>query len=355
MARLKWPAPRTPARRAGLRRLPWDRLSHEALLDVRLCDLGVRLEGTWIEPAIHNLWSELDARHVPVKPHFWLSSEWFCPDGVPGIAVPFYLLHPRLARLEKKFMGEVEGGTFASSMKILRHEAGHAVQHAFRLQRRREWQRQFGFATKPYPKLYRPRPSSKNHVLHLGSWYAQSHPVEDFAETFAVWLTPGSSWRRRYRTWPALQKLIYVDETMRALVGREPPVRNRWRIDPLHTMKLTLREYYDQKRAAYGEDEVSAYDRDLKSLFPRVDVQRGFESAAAFLHRNRNIIRAEVAKWTREYDFALDHVLTEMVRRCRHLGLRRVTSVERARREFALLLCARTVAYLHTSRDRYAL
>ena len=26
--------------------------------------------------------------------------------------------------------------------------------------------------------------------MHLDPWYAQSHPDEDFAETFAVWLTP---------------------------------------------------------------------------------------------------------------------------------------------------------------------
>ncbi len=129
--------------------------------------------------------------------------------------MPFYLAHPRLARLERKMFKEVEGGTQRQCMQILRHEAGHIVQHAYALHRRRKWQEMFGRSSSPYPESYRPNPNSRDYVQHLPRWYAQSHPDEDFAETFAVWLTPRSNWRQRYAEWPgALEKLEFVDELM---------------------------------------------------------------------------------------------------------------------------------------------
>ena len=154
---------------------------------------------------------DLQRRGMRFRPHVWLSEEWFSPDGVPGIAVPFYMAHPRLMRLERQFMDEVEGGNANWLTRILRHEIAHALDNAYRLRRRKEWRRVFGRASRPYPDIYRPRPASRDFVLHLGHWYAQSHPTEDFAETFAVWLQPKARWRREYQGWPALRKLEYVD------------------------------------------------------------------------------------------------------------------------------------------------
>ena len=149
----------------------------------------------------------------------WLSEEWFSPDGVPGIAVPFYLAHPRLERLERRMMRNVEGGSAESAMRILRHEAGHAIDTAYRLRRRKRWREIFGPASLPYPDTYRARPGSRRYVQHLGEWYAQAHPCEDFAETFAVWLKPNSSWRRTYAQWPAFHKLEFVDELLEDVRG----------------------------------------------------------------------------------------------------------------------------------------
>src|SRR5690606_6795849 len=138
---------------------------------------------------------ELERRHIKLRPHVWLAEEWFAADGVPGIAIPFYLAHPRLIKLEQRQMLEVEGGTRDECMRILRHEAGHALDTAYRIRRRKQWREVFGPASKKYPEYYHAKPYSKNYVLHLDSWYAQSHPSEDFAETFAVWLKPDSRWR----------------------------------------------------------------------------------------------------------------------------------------------------------------
>ena len=167
--------------------------------------------------------------------------------STPGIAIPFYLAHPRLMKLEKKMMLDVEGGTWSECMAILRHEAGHAVQHAYQLQRRRRWQQLFGPSSKRYPRYYRPNPASRRYVQHLRLWYAQSHPDEDFAETFAVWLRPRSNWRTRYAGWPALKKLEYVDELMDEIAGKRPLITTRERVDPLHELSETLGEPLPKK------------------------------------------------------------------------------------------------------------
>jgi hypothetical protein len=204
------------------RKYDWETLSDEELLKRRLSSLRVTVEGTWLEDCVSSLHQELEERGIRLRPHTWISSEWFSPDRKPGIAIPFYLAHPRLMKLEKKMMLDVEGGTWSECMAILRHEAGHTVQQAYQLHRRRRWQQLFGLSSKRYPLYYRPNPGSRRYVQHLRLWYAQSHPDEDFAETFAVWLRPRSNWRTRYAGWPALKKLEYVDQLMGEIAGKRP-------------------------------------------------------------------------------------------------------------------------------------
>src|SRR5689334_7197058 len=136
-----------------IRQVPaeWATRPDEDILDLRMCDLPIAIEGSWLEPRIEELYAELAARGLTFKPHFWLSAEWFSPDGVPGVAIPFYLAHPRLIKLEKAEMLEVEGGTHEWCMKILRHEAGHAIDNAYRLRNRLRRQRVFGPSYMQYP------------------------------------------------------------------------------------------------------------------------------------------------------------------------------------------------------------
>src|SRR5260370_25656418 len=104
------------------------------------------------------------------------------------------------------------------------------MDHAYGISSRRQWQKVFGSPETEYsPDTYRPRPYSKSFVRHLPNWYAQAHPDEDFAETFAVWLaTPPDQWRQRYRGWKALEKLDYVDTLIHeAAVGVPDVTRGR--------------------------------------------------------------------------------------------------------------------------------
>ena len=329
----------------------WADLDDEALLDVRMVDLPLTIEGTLGE-RIRLLREELDTRGLRFPLHFYLSDEWFTPDGVTAIAVPFYLAHPRLAKLEEAQMLEVEGGEHEWCMRILRHEAGHAIDNAYRLRLRRQRRRLFGLPTKPYPQFYTPKPYSKSFVLHLDAWYAQSHPDEDFAETFAVWLTPNSEWRPRYAGWPALKKLEYMDALMGSIRESPPRLANATEVDPLGKLRKTLRQHYRNKRRYYGVDHPNFYDRDLRRLFSESPEFAGSITAAQFIARIRRPIRRLVSEWTGIYQYTIDQVLEEMIARSRELKLRLAVSEDQARQEFAVLLTVQAMNYLHSGGHR---
>ena len=334
------------------RKYAWEKLSDEQLLKRRLSSLRVAVEGSWLEDCLKTLYEELDERGIRLRPHAWISSEWFSPSNVPGIAIPFYLAHPRLMKLEKKMMLDVEGGTWSECMAIFRHEAGHAVQHAYQLQRRRRWQQLFGPSSKRYPRYYRANPASRNHVQNLRLWYAQSHPDEDFAETFAVWLTPRANWRKRYEGWPALKKLQYVDELMAQVGERRPVITRRVEVEPLRSLRITLEEHYKKKLDHYSIEAPRAYDRDLLRIFSMSPRHRNSPPAATFIRHHRGDIRRLVSKWTGEYQLTLDQVLDEMIERCRVLKLRAVGPQRQLRADFTLLLTAKTVHELYSPTRR---
>ncbi|NJN14641.1 MAG: hypothetical protein HC813_03215 [Planctomycetes bacterium] len=328
-------------------------LSDEDLLDLRFCDLPVRIDGTWLEVMVAQLHDELSAKGVRVRPHVWLSTEWFTPDGVPGIAIPFYLAHPRLMRLERRQFFDVEGGTRETCMRILRHEAGHAIDNAYRLRRKREWARVFGLPSRAYPESYRPNPFRRDFVLHLDWWYAQAHPVEDFAETFAVWMRPGSRWKQQYRGWPALKKLEFVDRMMRGLATTTPPVRSKEQSEPLSSLRRTLRQHYAKKRDYYGIDLPEPFDRYLLRLFGEAGTRHG--SAATFLTRMKSQLLYVVAQWTGEHPYVVEQFLREMISRCRRLKLRVRRTERQVRQEAAVLLTVQVMHYLQRGGHRIAL
>src|SRR5438445_11012067 len=243
-------------------RFAWEDLPDNDLLKMRICDLYVRIHGSELEERIQQLYHELEARGLPFRPDCYLGDEWFSPEGSPVIAIPFYLAHPRLKHLELDQMLEVEGGTSEWCMQILRHECGHAYDHAYQFSSTEAWVEMFGNREVEYePETYRPRPYSKSFVRHLPNWYAQAHPDEDFAETFAVWLaTPPDDWRQRYRGWKAIEKLEYVDKLMNEASGRHPTVTGGRRISEARKLRKTLAHYYAARRKLYAEDFPDFYE-----------------------------------------------------------------------------------------------
>ena len=332
-----------------------NRLSDEQLLDMRFCDVPLRIEGTPLESRVATLYEELEARGLKLKPHTWLSEEWFTPDDVPGFAIPFYLAHPRLSRLERLQMLEVEGGTKSECLKIMRHEAGHAIDNAFGLHNQTRYQELFGSFTTPYPDWYKPEPNSRDYVLHLPAWYAQAHPAEDFAETFAVWIRPGSGWKKRYAGWPAIRKLEYVDQVMRELAGELPPDESRDRIEELPKIKKTLRDHYKRKREHYALRWPPDYDRALFRIFSSEPGRNFAPRAAEFLLRHRRTLCREVAEGTGVHQYAINQMLSHMISRCRELKLGLNLTMDHTWQKVLVTLTVQTMNGVHSGYHRLAL
>ena len=289
---------------------------------MRVRDLKVRIEGSILEHRLERLYGELEQKGLIFRPPCYLADEWLCPDKVPIIGIPFCLSHPRLMDLEQKMMLEVEGADEQSCMRLLRHECGHAINYAYMLYKRTRWRDLFGPFSAPYRSNYRFRPYSRRYVIHLSDHYAQSHPDEDFAETFAVWLDPKNNWREKYRDWPVLKKLTYIDTLMQRIGDREPPVKSTaqppWSAG---RMTSTLAAYYERKRKALGVDFYGYYDNCLRRLFKTEKHGSADMPAAGLLRRHRRLLVNQVAEWTEHRKFDINQLLGRLIARCEHLEL----------------------------------
>lgn len=299
----------------------WPTLTDEQLLERRISTLGLRLEETPIEPLIKQLYDELSARGLTFHPPTHIGDEWFVPIGIPAIFVPFFLVHNRLRGLERSMMLEVEGETPEWFMKLMRHEAAHAYSYAYQLQRKKKWQKFFGKTSREStPSFYRPRPFSHSYVTHLDDWYAQAHPDEDFAETFATWLTPGLDWRERYAGWKALRKLEYIDELMKSLAGKPPVHAPKYRVADYDCLNVKLKTYYVRKRKLFEDTYPDFYDVDLRQLFS-AQAGPGRIKASSYLRRTRRRLLNSVCQWTNEKKFRVNKLLARLIDRCDQLEL----------------------------------
>jgi hypothetical protein len=297
--------------------ISWQNLSDEDLFKVRICDLGMRIEGSEVEPRVWQLYEELQDLGLFLRPRCYLSDEWLSPNGQPAIGIPFYLAHPRLKALEFRMMFEVEGGTPSSCMKLLRHEAAHAIDHAYGLHRRADWQQTFGSPRKHYsPYLYMADPHSKNHVRNLPDNYAQCHPEEDFAESFAVWLNPASQWRTRYKGWPAMRKLRYVNRVMREISELPVPRRKPVLHAETRSLRSTLHSYYRKKYRLHRVGDLAFAARDLKTIFRVSRAKEPGDLASALIRRNKRHLVDSIATWSGERPGQVAGVLTRLAKLC---------------------------------------
>jgi hypothetical protein len=335
--------------------LALDDADDQTLLATCLRDLPVRIEDSLIEHRVQRLHRELETRDISALPHVYLSEEFFNPEGVLGFAVPFYLAHPRLMQLERSQMLEVEGAGESECRRILRHEAGHAVDEAYRLHERPGYAELFGDPTQPYPASYTPRVESREHVINLTSWYAQAHPVEDFAETFAVWLNPYTDWRTNYAHWPALRKLKYVDQLMREIADKPPLVSDRTEVNPLRVLRRTLGTHYVQKREYFAWNWPANYDQDLRRIFSEGFDDTKAPPATRFLRRVRPQLRTLIADGTGLHAYAVDQLLRQMIARAQKLDLRVTEPYELTIERLLVMLTMQTAGMLHQGVPKVAL
>jgi hypothetical protein len=292
-----------------------------------ISELGLRIEGSSLERIRSRLYGELERKGIRFKPRFYLTDTWGCPDRVPVIGIPFYYANPVLSQIEDRMNGDLEDQH--ELMMTFRHEAGHAINYAYRLYASPEWQEVFGRFDEPYRDFFRPNPQSRQFVKHLyqqvgsyaGRIYAQKHPDEDFAETFAVWLTPRSNWRVKYRNWSALKKLKYVDRLMKEIGPKRPLVTDGSLINPIGSLNLTLLEYYNKSEERYRQRAQGYVDDVLMEIFSTNGKGEKRIPAAGLIDKNRNHMVGMISHWTGEKNSSINALMDKLRDRAKELGL----------------------------------
>lgn len=296
-----------------------------------LSEFNLKIEGSPLEKLINRLLRELDKKGIIFKPKCYLTDSWGCPNKVPVIGIPFYYADARLAEIQDYMRGDLEDEH--ELMMSLRHEAGHAINYAYRLYEIPEWQEIFGRFTEPYRDYFTPKPQSRDYVKHLfqqvgnisGRIYAQKHPDEDFAETFAVWLTPHSHWREKYKNWGALRKLRFVDRLMKKIRFRRPLLSDGERINPIESLNYTLLEYYDKSAERYREKAQGYVDDVLRNVFSSngKNGKNGLHRlpAGAFIEKNRNSLVDMISRWTGEAHSSVEPLIDKLILRAKELDL----------------------------------
>jgi hypothetical protein len=295
------------------------------LLSKPIRDLGLKLEGSSVERYVHQLYKELGQKGLhKFRPLVYLSDEWGCPSEEPVIGIPFYLADPKLQKLERE-MNDLEDSR--QIMMYMRHEAGHAFNYAYELYKTPEWRDLFGSFRKPYRDKYKPVPFSRSFVRHMEGWYAQKHPDEDFAETFAVWMTPRSNWRKRYKGWPgAMKKLRYMDRIGKKF-GAVEPLRQQGLTDiTVEDMEDTVEQFYAAHNHGTGVAPPSSdllLDTDLQDIFnvsPRK--RKGVRPAADLVRENRKLLTDKVTYWTGVQRPLIKNLVESIEKRATELKLR---------------------------------
>jgi Putative zinc-binding metallo-peptidase len=305
------------------------------LLQTPINQLDLKIKGTVFEQAIPTVQADLGRVGIRrLEPVFYISTGYGCIAGSPIISFGFYDCDPLLQDLNEEFRGwrYSEPEIF----NLLRHEVGHAFCYAYKLYRTPEFRELFEvqgnfFNTYPESDRYNYNPWSRAYVNPCGDHYAQKHPDEDFAETFCVWLTPRSGWRRKYRLRPvALKKLEYVDSIVKQLGKQQPLVETKlsWMYERVEDIKLTVAQFMQAKPSRYYHRATGYVDPDLKAMFraqPRIINRRAlfrdYVRAESFLREQKQSLMNRVSYWVGVDTTVVYDLVDKCIHRAKSLDL----------------------------------
>ena len=329
------------------------------LLNTPINRLGVRIKGSFYETAIPQVISELRAAGVGrLEPVFYVSTGYGCIAGQPIISLGFYDFHPLIKELNHEIRGF--NYTEADMLGLLRHELGHAFCYCYKLYRTPEFRALFEvagnfFNTYPEGDHYEYNPWSKRYVNPAGDHYAQKHPDEDFAESFCVWLTPRSGWKRKYKKRSAvLEKLRYIDRSAGELGRQAPAVETNegWMLEKVEEVKQTVGEFMGASPyllKQYYDASTGYVDPDLKAMFrqeprgiPRRQLLDDYMRADAFVREQKQALLSRISYWVGVDTVVVQDLLDKLIHRSRTLDL----WLERAGRERKLIELTTYVATL---------
>jgi hypothetical protein len=331
-----------------------NQISYQKFLTTRINDLKLDINES-MAPYFRRLRKELKSHRILLWPDFYFGNEWGCVNKKISISIPFYLASPELKSLEGETPANQE------MIKTLRHETGHAINYAYRLWQRKEWRETFGNFSKKYPKsyLYRVNPWSKSYVRHLhyigDRHYAQKHPDEDWAETFAIWLDPRSHWQDRYREWPqAFEKISYVDLVMDEMAGKEPLNTGTKYDGAFWTIEETVSEWWGLDGEILDR-ELQEYLKDMRELFtkPTDGKRKEILPAWKLIQKYARMLTEQVSLWISRSN---KHTVRKCLRRweaiCRNESLGyRPEEEERVLIELTVLLTYHVMDGVHDFRS----
>ena len=302
-------------------------VQESCLLSTPLRDLGLSIAGTPLEPVLAQFQQELEQAGIRrLQPDFYLSTEWGVPFNTISIGIPFYLARPDLTAVHAERIGHLEGGDRTDLLRYLRHEMGHVVNYAYQLYEQEEWIKQFGSITQPYVEEYHPEPFSRRYVRHLPGWYAQKHPDEDWAETFAVWMTPHFDWRAAYADWPqARAKLDYCDRTMAVLNQCDPAVTTTEHDEDVGELTVSLEDFYGEPAGPGGDTLPPGLDGALQAIFEDFGAPEALSSNAPrrpadeLIGRLERDLVANVYRWTGHFPEPTRCLVQQLAQRARQL------------------------------------
>jgi hypothetical protein len=242
------------------------------LLTTPVNRLGLDLKSSPLQAPIDNHLARLKRRGIKLKPHFYLGEDWGCVSGTANIEIGFYDADPLLKELNKEVRGCLNDSRLVDY--LLRHETGHAFCYAHRLYRNREFRKVFGirgnfFDSYPTSEHFKVHPWSRDYVNPNRDHYAQKHPDEDFAETFVVWLSLPSNWRRAYKNKrKALGKLEFVARLVSHYGDKAPQVPlDPGDVDaPVESLKTTVAEVLGASLSKYRARATGYIDPLLKKI-----------------------------------------------------------------------------------------
>ncbi len=272
-------------------------ISYQKFLTMKICDLKLDANES-MAPLFERLKKELREHRILLWPDFYFGNEWGCVNKKISISIPFYLANPELRTLE----GDVP--TNEEIMKTLRHETGHAINYAYKLWQQEDWKETFGDFNKKYRDGYlsRVNPWSKSYVRHLhylgDPHYAQKHPDEDWAETFAIWLDPRSHWDVKYRNWPnALGKLSIVDCLMEEIAGQDPLSKKKKHDGGYSLIEETVSEWWGLDGESLDQ-ELQEYLNDMNELFIKpTNGHKRLLPAWKLIRKYARVLTEQVSLW----------------------------------------------------------
>jgi hypothetical protein len=321
-------------------------------------DLKLTIEGTRLEPVVSEFGRELESVGIRrLRPRFYLSTEWGVAFNTVAIGIPFYLARPDLTALHVERHGHIEGFGPIDILRYLRHEMGHVVCYGYKLYDEPEWVNLFGSITQPYVEEYRPAPFSRRYVRHLPGWYAQKHPDEDWAETFAVWMTPGLDWRTEYGDRPAaLAKLTYCDRTLVRLRDIDPLVTASDLDEDVGQIAISADEFY--RAQSLPAEFPLGLDGALRAIFEDLGAPEDLTSiaprkpASALIRKNERVLMANVYRWTGHFPERTRALLRHLAERAE--GLNQVYPEDREMPAIAAITTLVTaLAMNHVHRGSY--